>query len=489
MKVLKTRQLYQWPARSLRIIPASHVKREGGGIEGRRRRLIWRLGVLIGLLNIIAIFSMPVMSVAVAVTELQRLYERQEYQKVIDEIAKLGATQANDPQIRRLKIRSLLRMGHSKEAMTDYDQFRRNLKQDDLPLLREISLGFLLVMANDMREHMRGVAHTALKDWQSPESIPFLEDGLKDRSGFIRALAAEGLAKLDKGRNSARLREALDDPAALVKEAALKGLAKSGDASVVNLVEPLLEDPEGRVRVAAAEVLCRLRLERGCMLVQQSAKSLNPDERKAAIRALVELQSEHILTILIEASEHQQPSVRGAAAMGLAHVPKPEAVPILTKLLRDPLPPVRVAAAVSLGQLPPHLQARLPLKQALAEEPEPSVKAFVIGGLLEQGEESEALSDSIAALSTHKESAVRAALARALGRASKGNRIQVRSTLESLLVDPIPRVRIAALKSIAKLYGKESLPFLKEGLLYDEDDAVRATAGGELLRLVPMANS
>ena len=45
---------------------------------------------------------------------------------------------------------------------------------------------------------------------------------------------------------------------------------------------------------------------------------------------------------------------------------------------------------------------------------------------------------------------------------------------------PKLRVRIAALKSMAKLDGMDALPLLKRGL-HDEDDAVRATAGGELL--------
>ncbi|MBK9306054.1 MAG: HEAT repeat domain-containing protein [Nitrospira sp.] len=71
---------------------------------------------------------------------------------------------------------------------------------------------------------MRGAAFTALKEWQSPDAVPFFEDGLSDGSGLVRALAAEGLAKLDAGRRSPKFRQALEDQAVLVKEAVLKDL-------------------------------------------------------------------------------------------------------------------------------------------------------------------------------------------------------------------------------------------------------------------------
>lgn len=417
---------------------------------------------------------------ATATNEIQRLYDTQEYQKAVEEIGKLSSDQAAAHDVRRIKIRSLLRLGKPKEALAEYDGLERALKKDDMFLLREIALGFVVAMMKDMREQMRGVAYTALKEWQSHEAIPFLEDGLSDGSGLVRALAAEGLAKLEDGRRSVRFRQALDDQAALVKEAVLKGLGKSGDASVVPLAEPLLLDPEVRVRVAAAEVLCRFSHTKGCALLQQSARAHNPDERNAAIRALVDLQGAQVLSILIEASQHKQPSVRGTAAMGLGNVPKPQALSALTRLLKDPLPPVRVAAAVSLGQLR-GVDAVSPLRNAI-EDHDASVRAFVVGSLLEQGEQFDAVASAISVLSNTKETAVRAALARALGRASESNRKPARSVLESLMADTIPRVRIAAIKSVAKLEGMDALPILKKGL-HDQDDAVRAAAGGGLLHI------
>ncbi|MGC4096187.1 MAG: HEAT repeat domain-containing protein [Nitrospira sp.] len=414
--------------------------------------------------------------------KVQTLYDNKEYQKALEEVAKLDKETSDVPDVGRLKIRTLLKLGNAKDALTDYDELVKVLKQDDPSILRELSLGFIVALTKDMREQMRGAAYTALKDWQSPDAIPFFEDGLSDGSGLVRALAAEGLAKSDAGRRSPKFRLGLDDQAVLVKEAVLKGFAKSNDLTVLPLVEPAFKDPEVRVRIAAAEVLCHLKRSRGCELLFQHAKAPNPEERTPAIRALGEWQSAETLSVLFESSEHKQPSVRGAAATGLSHVSTAAAVAVLTRLLKDPLPPVRIAAAVSLGQL--HgFDVRAPLQGALDDRDLP-VRAFVIGALLEQGERYDVVAGAVQTLSDTKEPGVRAAVARALGHAGESNHDPARSALRLLIQDTVPRVRIAAVKSMAKLEGVRAIPLLKQSL-HDEDDAVRATAAGALLKVLP----
>ncbi|MCP9449577.1 MAG: HEAT repeat domain-containing protein [Nitrospira sp.] len=391
---------------------------------------------------------------------------------------------AGDPDRRgpsadsRHKIHSLLGAGNPKEALSEYDRLVTELQHDDFALLQEIALGFVTIMVNDMREQVRGVVYTALKEWGSSRAIPFLEDGLKDRSGLVRALAAEGLGKLKGGYQSTRFREALDDEAVLVKVAVLKAFGKSSDKSVITLIEPSLEDPQTRVRVAAAEALCRLGRTQSCARLERFAASPNPDEAATAIASLVEVRGSSAIRFLLDASRHTQPSVRGAAAAGFARIKQPETLEALARLLHDPVPPVRVAAAVSLGQFP--ASSGVPLLQKALDDHDLSVRSFVVGSLLELGESYEVLAQQITALSTSHDPAVRAALARALGRASAKHYKEIRPTLEALSVDAIPRVRIAALKAVAKLEGIKGLPLLKQGL-HDEDDAVRAAAGGELL--------
>lgn len=412
---------------------------------------------------------------------IHTLYDNKEFQKALEELNKLSSEEAGTADMRRLKVRTLLRLGKPKDALSEYDQLVQLSKQDDTPTLREVALGFIVVLTKDMREQMRGAAFTALKEWQSPDAVPFFEDGLSDGSGLVRALAAEGLAKLDAGRRSPKFRQALEDQAVLVKEAVLKGFTKSSDASVLSLVEPALKDPEVRVRVAAAEVLCHLKRSNGCDLLLRYAKAPNPDERTSAIRALVERQPKQVVPILKEASEHKQPSVRGAAATGFGRVSSEEALTALTRLLRDPLPPVRIAAAVSLGQLQ-GVNAGPPLTQALGDR-DNAVRAFVIGALLEQGERYDVVAGSVQTLINVKEPAVRAAVARALGHARGDNRAPARSALMLLIQDTVSRVRIAAVKSMAKVENARAIAILKQSL-HDEDDAVRATAGGALLSVM-----
>lgn len=431
-------------------------------------------------------FFLPMLEPALSGTEsdlqkVQTLYDNEEYQKAFEELNKLDREAVGVPAMRRLKVRTLLRLGKLKDALSEYDQLAQLLKQDEPFILREVALGFVVALTKDMREQMRGAAYTALKEWQSPDAIPFFEDGLSDGSGLVRALAAEGLAKLDAGRRSPKFRQALEDQAVLVKEAVLKGFAKSGDASVIPLVEPALKDQEVRVRVAAAEVLCHLKRSDGCDLLLRYARAPNPDERTSAIRALVERQKAQVVPILKEASEHKQPSVRGAAATGFGRVPSEEALTVLVRLLRDPLPPVRIAAAVSLGQL--HgLNAGPPLTKAL-DDRDSAVRAFVIGALLEHGERYAVVADSVRSLINAQEPAVRTAVARALGHAGGDNREPARSALMLLIQDTVSRVRIAAIKSMTKVEGSRAIAILKQSL-HDEDDAVRATAGGALLTVM-----
>ncbi len=415
------------------------------------------------------------------VKRAQAAYESKQYQEALESLERLPAEAAGSPDILRLKTRTLLKLGRPKDALKEYDQLERRLGRDDTALLRDVAFIFVTSLLHDMREQMRGAAYTALKELDSPDAIPYFEDGLTDGSGLVRALAAEGLAKSERGRRSARFKKALDDEAVLVKEAVLKGMGKSGDASAIPLIEPGLKHPEVRVRVAAAEALCRLGRSDGCDLLTKSGTALNPDERSAAIRAMVDLRRPQVFEVLIEASTHKQPSVRGAAAAGFGTIGKPEAISTLSRLLTDPIPPVRISAAVSLG----HARSKeaVPLLRTAMEDRDASVKAFVVAALLELGEPYGAVSSTVLHLSNAQEPAVRAAIARGLGHATAKNDEAAREALMVLVQDTVPRVRIAALKSLKSVGRAQAIPWLKQGL-HDEDDAVRATAGGALAHVL-----
>ncbi|MDE3040122.1 MAG: HEAT repeat domain-containing protein, partial [Nitrospirota bacterium] len=81
------------------------------------------------------------------------------------------------------------------------------------------------------------------------------------------------------------------------------------------------------------------------------------------------------------------------------------------------------------------------------------------------------------------DTAMRASVAYALGKATKANAPGAISLLTSLTADPLPGPKIVALRSLGHVGDREIVPLMKEGL-HDTNDAVRATAAGALLHLL-----
>ena len=130
-----------------------------------KRQPIGLCGMVIAGLFCVAWWGMPSIGLAGSSSvpkEAQAAFEKKEYQAALDELAKLDAGKGAAQDVRRLKIRALLKLGKPKEALDEYDLFTQSLKQDDEPLLRELALGFIVVLMKDMREQMRGAAYTAL---------------------------------------------------------------------------------------------------------------------------------------------------------------------------------------------------------------------------------------------------------------------------------------------------------------------------------------
>ncbi|MCE3222077.1 MAG: exported protein of unknown function, contains HEAT-like repeat [Nitrospira sp.] len=422
----------------------------------------------------------PVVS-ARTVKEAQAAFDKRQYQETLDVIEQIVKDKGPQPETRRLKVRSLLHLGKPKEALTEYEQLAQGLTPDDPILLKEVGIGFAAVLVKDMREQMRGAAYTALKDVDAPETIPLLEDGLSDGSGLVRALAAEALGKLEAGRRSPRLRNALEDQAGLVKAAVLKVLGKSGDRSVIPLLERALKDEQPVVRLAAAGALYHTGQTAMWETVRQAASAQNPEERATALRLIGELKDARGLDVLLEAVTHQQPSVRGAAASALGDLGKVQGIPALERALEDKIPAVRTSAAISLGELGVK-DSLVPLRKALAD-PNPVVKAAVVSALLRIGEPFDAVASELYDLAQNNDPGTRSAVGKAMGRAHGANRKAAIEFLAGMLKDPLPRPRIAAARALGQIGGGSVLPILKAAL-HDEDDAVRATAGGAIARVI-----
>jgi HEAT repeat protein len=413
--------------------------------------------------------------------EIQSAYDGKQYQRVIDEVAKLTAEHRAVPDIRRIAIRSWLNLGNPKDALTEYDQLEATLKQDDPTLLHEVALGFIVVLLKDMREQMRGAAYTALKEIESEEAIPYFEDGLSDGSGPVRVLAVEGLGRSEAGRKSKKLRTALEDQAGIVKARAVKALGRTDDRSMIPLIEPATKDDMAIVRVAAYGALVRLGRKEMWESLRQAAESANPEDRTEALRVIVDLKDQRAVPLMIELLTYAQPSVRGTAARGLGQLGRKEARGQIEQLLKDPVPAVRESAAASLADLGG--KESVPLLIKALNDGNMTVRAATIAAMLQLGEPFHTVAPTALALAQQNDTAARASVAHALGKATKANAKDAVSLLVSLTADPLPGPKIVALRSLGHIGDRDILPSLKEAL-HDTNEAVRATAGGGVIRLL-----
>jgi len=413
--------------------------------------------------------------------DAQEAFDKQQYEQVLEQLAKLEKEEGAAPDVRRLKIRSFLKLGNPKDALSEYDELELALKQDEVPLLREVALGFIVVMVKDMREQMRGAAYTALKEVDSNDVVPYFEDGLSDGSGPVRVLAVEGLGRSEAGRKSAKLRTAIEDQAGSVKARVVKVLGRTGDPGVMPIVESATKDELSTVRIAAYGALIRLGKKDAWTQLEQAAASLNPEDRADAIRTIAELKDQRGASIMIESLTYKQPSVRGAAARGLGHLGRKEARGQIEQLLKDPIPAVRESAVGSLADLG-GTESMPVLTQALSDG-NFAVRASAIAALLQLGQPYSTVAATAQSLAQQNDTAMRASAAFALGKATKANAPGAISLLASLTADPLPGPKIVALRSLGHVGDRELVPLMKEAL-HDTNDAVRATAAGALLHLL-----
>jgi len=413
--------------------------------------------------------------------DVQEAFDKKQYEQVLERSAKLEKEQGATPDVLRLKIRSFLKLGNPKDALGEYDKLELALKEDEVPLLREVALGFILVMVKDMREQMRGAAYTALKEVDSDDIVPYFEDGLSDGSGPVRVLAVEGLGRSEAGRKSTKLRAAIADQAGLVKARVVKVLGRTGDPGVLSLVESATKDELPTVRIAAYGALIRLGKKEAWAQLQQAAEVPNPEDRAEAIRTLAELKDQRGSPIMMEALTYKQPSVRGAAARGLGHLGRKEARGQIEQLLKDPVPAVREAAAGGLAELG-GTESVPALTQALSNG-NYTVRASAIAALLQLGQPYSTVGATAQSLAQQNDTAMRASAAYALGKATKANVAGAVSLLTSLTADPLPGPKIVAIRSLGHIGGREMVSLMKEAL-HDANDAVRATAAGALLHLL-----
>ena len=352
------------------------------------------------------------------------------------------------------------------------------LGREDEALLRKFALTSILPLRSDMRDQMRGAAYTALKEINSEEVVPYLEEGLTDGSGMVRALVAEALGNLPAGRSSKKFRQALQDQAGWVRAAVIKGLGRTGDKEVIPLIEPLLKDEQPMVQVTAAGALFKLGQKAYWTRIEQAALSQDGYERGAAMRILGRSADPRAIPILVNGMKDHQPTIRVASASGLGRLGVSQAVPYLVDALTNGIPALRTAAAVSLGRL--GAKETIPLLKRSLQDKDPGVQAAAVDALLRLETPYRVVDPTVMNLISHKNPGLRSGVAKAL---ANGKIRDVMRPLSLLLKDPVPRPRITSVRTIGRIGGRAALPRLKLALS-DSDQAVQVTAAGAIARIL-----
>src|SRR5262249_43796779 len=352
---------------------------------------------------------------------------------------------------------------------------------EHLPLLREAAFGFIVVMPKDMREQMRGAAYTALKEADSDEVVPYFEDGLSDGSSAVRFLAVEGLGKSKTGRQSSKLRSAIADPAGQVKSLVVKTLGRTSDPTVIPLLESAAKDELATVRISPYGALIKLGRKDMWDELKRIAQAANPEDRAEAIKIIADMEDQRGVPLMMESLSYKQPSVRGAAVRGLGRLGRKEARPKIEQLLKDPVPAVRRAAVASLADVGG--RGSLVAITNTLNDSQVMVREAAIIAFLQLNQPFDTVAPTTRALARHNDPAARSSAAFALGKATKVNRPEAIVVLASLAADPLPGPKIVAIRSLGHIGDRGVLPDLKEAL-HDQNEAVRATAGGALLHVM-----
>ncbi|GKS59130.1 hypothetical protein YTPLAS18_26570 [Nitrospira sp.] len=442
--------------------------------------------LVIGLVAMFCIVSRPASAVDLSsgpasLDSARQAFAAHRFRSVLDILNRLPQSEAATPEARRVKTQALAALSRPKEAFEEYEGYAQAVGREDDGLLEEVAFQFISSMFKDMRDQMRGAAYTAVKELESDSLVPYLEDGLSDGSGLVRALVAEALGQLPKGRQSARLRNAMDDEAAMVRSNVVRAVGLNGNRKEQGFVEQALKDEQPLVRVQAMGALLRLGKKEAWTSLAAAASAANPEARSTAFRVMGDLKDLRGVPLAIAASRDPMPSVRGASAAALGMFGKDEGLEALATLVKDKIPAVRSSAAVALGELETK-DAVSVLHRALGDA-DPGVKGAAVDSLLRLGRPFPEVEPTIRELLMAKDPGPRSAAGKALARGVGPNREAALTYLEQLIRDPLPRPRISAARSIGRIGDRESIPELKH-LLRDQDPAVQSTAAASLIRIL-----
>ena len=217
----------------------------------------------------------------------------------------------------------------------------------------------------------------------------------------------------------------------------------------------VLEDPAQpeSVKLAVLDCLARLK-DTSVQPVLLEYLTTSSDTMKAGVlRTLGHIGTPDVLPILVKELNSDQEDVREGAVDGLEHMHDPAAVPALLTLAGDPSPTIRKKGAACLQTFGPELWSDT--VKDLFRSHDPRKRCFVLDMLTPTT--SMRFEEEILELSTHADESVRQKGTALLGSLGTDRAFDA---LVAALQDPLPAVRIAAVRALQSYPKRTQTPDL-----------------------------
>jgi HEAT repeat protein len=241
-----------------------------------------------------------------------------------------------------------------------------------------------LADSNGDRRRQALLAAASIGD--TPESLKFIEEGLRDKETIVRQTAATVLGQIKAPESIPALQAALDDNSSEVRFTVAKALTEMGDPMGRRLLDQVLtgerKDKPGFVaqnmkkakkELTPTELALMGAKEAAGMLVGPAAigivvvekvvkngKSDAVSGRAIAAAELADHPDDHTRPLLEWALTDSDPIVRASAARGLGRCGNEETIPKLQTAMNDQHTAVRMMAAASVIRLSGHAGNKAP---------------------------------------------------------------------------------------------------------------------------------
>ncbi len=408
----------------------------------------------------------------------------------------------------RAQVQSAVDVGDVPTALTAYERFRVSDGDDPALLARIAELMLYVEGSGDDADRQSAAIHElSLAGTAGRETLGRLAD-----AGKVPALVA--LART--GDESARrtLRGMADSTDAFVRAASLLGASVEQDRE---LLLAYAVEPSSRVRQAAVSRLGDLAPDSDVRLLLEDRARIDPDAgvRSAAVRALGSF-GVAAIELLRERLSDPVGSVRTAAVEAILRADREQARAIFAALLEAPPsvqgieaarllatpidrndPPtdadavagrtfllgalaaadanLRGQAAVALSSLPGRAESGVALEQALAREPDATVRFSIARALMRLPGSEQAALAALRALLLGDPTMAGLQAAALLAESRDSDAI---ARLDRALIEPDPSFRRVAARALAR---DAMLPGHVAGALSDVDPGVRIAAAGSIL--------